>query len=162
LLRNNNIQALPNIVLEFPDINALGPLCVVNELGANPSSLALGGSEQVLLACIFTSHTTALAIIPWVVIKAWTKVIIVEELGVEGSGSVVGLMKIVSSRVYLELKGLTIVLVVLAVCRLFGSGLGPEVLVDFAVAVVVHPDAFATHFELRQRVSFNLEQKKTY
>jgi hypothetical protein len=128
--------------------------------------LALGGSEQVLLACIFASHTTALAIVPWVVIKAWSKVIILEELGAEGSGSVVGL-KFVSSRIYLELKGLTIfaVLVVLSVCRLFGSSLGPEVLVNFAVAIIVHSDALATHFKLftyRERVSFNPEQNKIY
>ena len=50
LLRHNDVQILPDIVLELPDVNPLGALRILDRLRADTSPCAVHAGQQVLLA----------------------------------------------------------------------------------------------------------------
>ena len=83
-LRDDNIQALPYILLQLAHIDPFRPFCVVHELRAYPPCEALRRCKQDLLPGLDSGASRTLGAVEDIVETASFVEVVVEELGVEG------------------------------------------------------------------------------
>jgi hypothetical protein len=86
LLRTRDLETLPDILLQLPDVHTLRTFGIVDKFRADASCLTLRFREEILLSWIGSAGQISIK----AVIKAGTIVVIVmEELGIEGDRAII-------------------------------------------------------------------------
>jgi hypothetical protein len=88
--RHDDLQALPNVLFEFPNINPLRFLSIVHKLWPDSPGASIDGGQKILFFWISRYAATARTTFVDIIKSRTIVIIVVEELRVEGNSTPIG------------------------------------------------------------------------